>query len=39
MSYSNGSSPVGWYVASYLIRFVEIDAKGNEELEDGVEIM
>ena len=33
MSYSNSISPVGWYVASYLIRFVELDAKGNDDLE------
>ncbi|UPG91793.1 DUF4288 domain-containing protein [Luteibacter aegosomaticola] len=24
-------SPVGWYVGSYLLRFVEVDEPGNEE--------
>lgn len=26
-------SPVDWYVGSYLIRFVELDEEGNEDLE------
>jgi hypothetical protein len=26
-------SPVGWYVGSYLIRFIEIDEKGNHDPE------
>ena len=26
-------SPVGWYIASYLIRFVELDNPENEDLE------
>jgi hypothetical protein len=29
MAYDRNRSPVGWYVASYLLRFVEIGAAGN----------
>ena len=27
-------SPVGWYVGSYLIRFIELDEEGNDNPED-----
>jgi hypothetical protein len=27
-------SPVGWYVGSYLIRFVELEAEGNDDPEN-----
>ncbi|WP_018016480.1 DUF4288 domain-containing protein [Teredinibacter turnerae] len=27
-------SPVGWYVGSYLIRFIELNEEGNEDLEN-----
>ena len=27
-------SPVGWYVASYLLRFVELNDDGNDDLEN-----
>ena len=30
MSYDPNRSPVGWYVASYLLRFVEIQAPRND---------
>ncbi|WP_184502753.1 DUF4288 domain-containing protein [Xanthomonas sp. F10] len=26
-----GSSPVGWYVGTYVIRFIELDAVGNDD--------
>ncbi|MEZ5496152.1 MAG: DUF4288 domain-containing protein [Gammaproteobacteria bacterium] len=26
-------SPVGWYIGSYLIRFIELDEEGNDDLE------
>jgi hypothetical protein len=29
MSYDRNRSPVGWYVASYLLRFIELGAAGN----------
>jgi hypothetical protein len=29
MKYDRNRSPVGWYVASYLLRFIEIRAAGN----------
>jgi hypothetical protein len=29
----NDTSPVGWYVGSYLLRFIELEALTNEELE------
>lgn len=31
MPYDRNRSPVGWYVASYLLRFIEIDRKGNND--------
>ncbi|MBE1162366.1 DUF4288 domain-containing protein [Dyella acidiphila] len=31
--YCRDTSPVGWYVGSYLIRFVELDATGNDDAE------
>ena len=30
---SKNVSPVGWYVGSYLIRFIELDAEGNDDPE------
>ncbi len=27
-------SPVGWYVGSYLVRFIELNEEGNEDLEN-----
>lgn len=33
MAYDKNISPVGWYVASYLIRFVQLEDKDNEDLE------
>lgn len=33
MAYDKNISPVGWYVGSYLIRFIEIDAEGNDNPE------
>jgi hypothetical protein len=33
MSWSKNVSPVGWYVGSYLLRFVELVQKGNDDLE------
>ena len=30
---SKNTSPVGWYVGSYLIRFIELDATGNDDPE------
>ncbi len=32
-SSSKSISPVGWYVGSYLLRFIEVDAKGNDDPE------
>ncbi len=29
--YSEDASPIGWYVGSYLLRFVELDALGNDD--------
>lgn len=29
--YSNEKSPVGWYVGSYLLRFVELNDAGNDD--------
>ena len=29
--YSRDTSPVGWYVGSYLLRFVELDSPGNDD--------
>jgi len=29
--YSKDISPVGWYVGSYMLRFIEIDAIGNDD--------
>jgi hypothetical protein len=29
--YSKDISPVGWYVGSYLLRFIELDATGNDD--------
>lgn len=31
--YSKDISPVGWYVASYVLRFIELDAPGNDDLD------
>jgi hypothetical protein len=31
--YSKDTSPVGWYVGSYQIRFIELDALGNDDQE------
>ena len=31
--FSRDTSPVGWYVGSYLIRFIELNAKGNDDPE------
>jgi len=28
---SRGTSPVGWYVGSYLVRFIELNATGNDD--------
>jgi hypothetical protein len=33
MSYDSNISPVGWYVGTYQIRFVELNDKKNENLE------
>lgn len=33
MSYDKNISPVGWYVGTYLIRFIEMDAKDNDDPE------
>lgn len=33
IKYDKNISPVGWYVASYLIRFVELDQEGNDDPE------
>jgi len=29
--YSKDISPVGWYVGSYLLRFIELDSMGNDD--------
>ncbi|MGZ8217091.1 DUF4288 domain-containing protein [Methylomagnum sp.] len=34
MSYSKNISPVGWYLASYLIRFIELADEGNDDPEN-----
>jgi len=31
--YSKDTSPVGWYVGSYQIRFIELEALGNDDQE------
>ena len=31
--YDKDISPVGWYVGSYLIRFIELDNESNDDLE------
>lgn len=31
MSVSRNVSPVGWYVATYVLRFVELDMPGNDD--------
>jgi hypothetical protein len=33
MSWSKNVSPVGWYVGSYLLRFVELAQEGNDDPE------
>ncbi len=33
MAYDPRVSPVGWYIASYLLRFVELGDAGNDDLE------
>jgi hypothetical protein len=33
MTYDSDISPVGWYVATYQLRFVELAQAGNEDLE------
>jgi hypothetical protein len=33
MAHDKNTSPVGWYVASYLIRFIEIEDTRNNDLE------
>ena len=33
MAYDKNVSPVGWYVASYLLRFVEVEDEDNGDLE------
>lgn len=33
MAYDKNISPVGWYVGTYLIRFIEMDAKHNDDPE------
>jgi hypothetical protein len=33
MTYSKNVAPYGWYVASYLLRFVELDQSGNDDPE------
>ena len=32
-AYSKDISPVGWYVGSYLLRFIELDSSGNDDPE------
>ena len=34
MSNDKNISPVGWYVGSYLIRFIELEHEGNDDLEE-----
>lgn len=31
MTYSKNISPVGWYVGTYLIRFIELEAQDNDD--------
>ncbi|MFD1295647.1 DUF4288 domain-containing protein [Lysobacter gummosus] len=31
MSDAKNTSPVGWYVGSYLLRFIELESKGNDD--------
>lgn len=33
MTHSKNVSPYGWYVGSYLLRFIELAEEGNEDLE------
>jgi hypothetical protein len=33
MSCDKNISPVGWYIGSYLIRFIELEEKDNDDLE------
>lgn len=33
MSYDKNISPEGWYIASYLIRFIELNEEGNDDPE------
>ncbi len=33
MSYDSDISPVGWYVATYQLRFIELAQPGNEDLD------
>ncbi len=33
MTYDRATSPIGWYVGSYLLRFIEQNAEGNDDLE------
>jgi len=33
MKYSKNIAPYGWYVGSYLLRFIELGEKGNQDLE------
>ncbi|MFG0419227.1 DUF4288 domain-containing protein [Pseudomonas sp. zjy_8] len=33
MAHDKNVSPTGWYIASYLLRFTEIDASGNDDPE------
>jgi hypothetical protein len=34
MAHNKNISPVGWYVASYLIRFIEIECENNNDAEE-----
>jgi len=31
VAYSQNTSPVGWYIGSYLLRFIELDSVGNDD--------
>jgi hypothetical protein len=31
--HDKNTSPVGWYIGTYLIRFIELDEEGNDDLE------
>ena len=33
MSYDSDISPVGWYLATYQLRFIELDQTGNNDPE------